>query len=546
VDNSLHSVATEPVPATAAANPPPKSHSGLVGWLKHAISSAVVLAVLGGVLVWGHATGWKVDKFSDDDDEKKKDDWCPKHGVPKSVCVECNPDLLPRPTQYLWCEKHGVFECPLDHPDIAQTLTPVRVTPADLERAQRALDFTERPQNNKKDELHKRRIQFTSEEAVKRAGIKIVKVGGVVDDDDDAGTKPMLEAANANGEITFDQTRMARLSARVPGAVSRALKQVGDPVKQGEVLALVDAAEVGKTKAEFLQALAQTRLRTETHRLLKEAYPKGGVSDQSLRESASALSEAQIRLTTAQQALTNLGLPIDADSLQAVPQDKLGDRLRFLGLPDALAGTLDPKMTTANLLPVASPFEGVVVSRDVVAGEVVDKAKVLFLVVDTRQMWLTLSVRLEDAKALAVDQPVEFRPDGAKEDRKGKITWISPEADRKTRTVKVRAVLANTDGRLKANTFGAGKIIFRDEPNAIVVPNKAVHRAGGCYVVFIRDKQMKTVFHTRTVRVGARDADHTEIIAGVLAGECVATNGSGVLRDELLRGERGGGDDDDK
>ena len=387
-----------------------------------------------------------------------------------------------------------------------------------------------------KGDLQDSRIRFSSKEVVERVGIEVKPVC----------TKRMVETASANGEIAFDQTRMARLSARVPGAVFRALKQVGDPVKQGEVLALVDAAEVGKAKTEFLQALVQTRLRTETLDQYKEAYPKGGVSDRALRESASALSEAQIRLTSAQQAMINLGLPIDAGSLRTVPQDKLADRLRFLGLPDALADTLDPKTTTGNLLPVTAPFEGTVVSRNVVAGEVVDRAKVLFLVIAPRQVWLTLNVRLEDSQALAVGQQVSFRPDGAGEARAGSITWISPEADRKTRTVMVRAVLANTDGRLMANTFGAGDIIVCDKPQAVVVPNKAVHRAGGHTIVFVQDKETDTVFHTRKVRLGAKDKDHTEIIAGVLPGEQVATEGSGILRDGLLQGNHKEGDEDEK
>ena len=208
--------------------------------------------------------------------------------------------------------------------------------------------------------------------------------------------------------------------------------------------------------------------------------------------------------------------------------------------------SLDGKKTTGNLLGVTVPFDGIVVARDVVAGEVVDSNRVLFTVVDPRQVWVTLDLRLEDAKAIRLGQKVRFRPDGSKDEAVGSVGWISTEADHKTRTVKVRAVLNNAEGRLRANTFGAGKVILREEAKAVVVPNGAVHWEGDCNVVFVRDRDFlkpdaPKVFHTRTVRIGARDEIQTEIIAGVLPGELVATKGSAAIRAELLRGNLGEG-----
>ena len=116
--------------------------------------------------------------------------------------------------------------------------------------------------------------------------------------------------------------------------------------------------------------------------------------------------------------------------------------------------------------------------------------------------------------------------------------------DEKTRTLKVRINLANTDRRLRANTFGTGRVILREEKNALVVPNDAVHWEGDCFVVFVRDKnfladQALKVFHVRKVRVGVKDDKNTEIIAGLLAGEMVASTGSGALCSELLKNHLG-------
>ncbi len=507
----------------------------LLGWLARTVPSLLVFSTLGGLLLWGHHTGWTLPKLSSlaNGADHETDDWCSEHGVPESECVECNPVLLPRPRAFGWCKLHGVHECPLCHPEIAQTEVRAQINAADLARAKRALDFAERPENNSKCKLHERRIQFASQEAVQKAGIEVEPVW----------TAPVVEAVTGNGEITYDQTHTARLSARVPGMVFQVYKQVGDRVKKGEILAVVDAAEVGKAKSEFLQALVQVRLRSKNLEAMQAVL--ASVPERLLRETEAGVSEAGIRLTTAQEAMTNLGLPVDVESLQKVPQEKLADCLRFLGLPGSLTASLDPKTTTGNLLAVTAPFDGTVVARQLVGGEVVDSSKVLFVVVDVRQMWLTLDLRVEDAMLVALGQKVRFWPDGIKEAR-GKITWISTEADHKTRTVKVRACLDNGDGRLRANTFGSGKVVLREESQAIVVPNSAVHWEGCCHIVFIRDKDYlkdgaPKVFHVRTVRPGAKDEKNTEIIAGALRGEIVATKGSAALRAQLLKNNLGEG-----
>ena len=144
-------------------------------------------------------------------------------------------------------------------------------------------------------------------------------------------------------------------------------------------------------------------------------------------------------------------------------------------------------------------------------------------------------------------QPVRFRPDGSHGEVSGKLVWISTTADQQTRMVTARAELPNPNGQLRNETFGSGRIVLREEQEAIVVPNEAIHWEGCCHVVFVRDKgyfdsqDSPKVFHVRTVRLGAKNEKATEIIAGVLPGEVVATKGSDVLRAELLKNNLGEG-----
>lgn len=493
-----------------------------------------LLAALG-VLGWyGHRTGWVLPTFASLRGEVRPvDDWCREHSVPEAICVECRPELLPRNNRG-WCAVHGVHECTLCFPEGAQLLRKTTVLPADRQRAEQALAFAPRPANSAICKLSQRRIQFVDERAVEKAAIEV----------EAAWRSPVMEFIAVQGTLGYDQTRVAHLASRSTGTVWKVFKHLGQEVLPGDVLALVEAADVGKAKAEVLQSFATLHVKTKTLASVKESG--GAVPVARVREIEAEVQEAEIRLAAGCQALTNLGLILHERELQAVTLDQLKAKLQFLGLPAALVATLDPKKVTSNLLPLLAPMEGVVLSRDVVPGEVVDATKILFEVVATQHLWLTLDVPSEEAPRVRVGQKVQFKPDNSREQLTGHVAWRSPQVDPKTRTVKVRVDVLDAERKLFANSFGAGRIVLREEAHAVVVPNDAVHWEGCCHVVFVRDKhylqaEAPKVFHTRTVRLGAIDGGNTEIIAGLLPGELVAVKNSGVLKAELLRGNLGEG-----
>jgi cobalt-zinc-cadmium efflux system membrane fusion protein len=509
----------------------------------------LVLVSLAGLAYWGHTTGWKIPRFSSltGNAGEEKNDWCEAHSIPESQCVECNAKLLPKPPAYGWCEEHGVHDCPWHHPDVAQLADAPVITKADLERARQALNFADRPKNNQSCKLHPRRIQFASIEAVDKAGIHFPPVGRSL----------VEEVVSSNGEVSYDPTRVAHLAAPVAGRLWRSLAEVGKVVKQGDILALVDAAEVGKAKAEFQHALAQLALRRDNLDQLAPAYRRGAIAEARYREAVTARREAEIRLAAVQQALANLGLPVRTEEMQGLAAgqpDKLGERLRFLGVETLADGLKAEGTATANLIPVKAPRDGVVVVRHGTAGEQVDPSRTLFVVADPGRLWLTLHVRPDVLKPFRQKDPalllrgktVRFGSDGTREEVTGTITWVSTAVDPKTRTLQVRADLSNPGGRLQANTFGSGQIVLRQEKRAVVVPSEAVHWDGNCHIVFVWDKtshrpDAPKVFHVRTVQPGVKFREKTEIIAGLLPGEMVATQGSGVLRAELLKANLGEG-----
>ena len=567
-----------------ASNNPAGRFGGRLSWLFAQLPTILVLFVLGGVAAWGHATGWKIPKLSElrgsaaaglkedwceehnvPDSRCIKchpelvgasmEDWCPEHGTKESTCTLCHPEILTTGVAGDWCPEHGLPEssCTLCHPEIAvRGQAPPSETGATVLRAtsqpatttrlattgpatvptttQTAVaDGSAKPEKNPKTcQTHTLRVQFASPQAVRKAGVRL---GAVVE-------RPMTATITANGEIDYNRTRYAQIASPLAGRAWRIEKEVGQPVKQGEVLALVDAADVGKAKAEWLAAFANLELKTKTLKRLKDMDEQGLLKSRGeLEESDAGVKAANIQLFNAQQALINMGISAREEDLAELPQRR---NVQFMGLPRSLAETLDPKSTTANLLPILAPFDGVVISRHAVAGEVVDPTRPLMEIADTSGMWVSVDLPLEEVQRVKIGQEITFRSDGLPDlAATGRIAWISTAVDEQTRTVRVRADVDNPEGRLLAHTFGTARITIRETPVAVAVPSEAIQWEGCCHIVFVR--LTDDIFQTRKVKLGARASGYTEVPIGLLPGEVVATAGSHVLKSEILKSALGAG-----
>ncbi|MBX9682006.1 MAG: efflux RND transporter periplasmic adaptor subunit [Gemmataceae bacterium] len=382
--------------------------------------------------------------------------------------------------------------------------------------------------------LDRTQVRLKSKEVASLMGLQTVAVQ----------MQPLQATITAPAELSYDETRLAKLSSRAPGTVVRVEKEVGNTIRAGEVVALIDAAEVGKTKAEFLKAISQLDLQRQTFENLKLAA--GAIPQQKIKEAESALRNARVRLQASRQALVNLGLSVEIKEVQKLAPDQQDELLRFAGLPKEYVKSLDADTASSNLIPVVAPFAGVVVERRVVVGEVVDSSKTIFQVGDLSQLWILADIRTEDADLVAVGQRLTFESDGHKgEPLSGEISWMSTAVDIRTRTLRVRAVVENPKAHWRANTFGAARIRLRDEKDPVMaVPVEALQRDGDCWYVFVRVDP--TTFEMRSVQlgmrgaVGARKEAWVEVRGGVELGQHVATVGAFALKSEVLKDKLGG------
>lgn len=349
-------------------------------------------------------------------------------------------------------------------------------------------------------------VQFANPDIARRAGLVIESVR----------KQPVTHVLSCNAELAFDGNRLAHLSPRASGSVQKVLAQVGDAVEAGDVLALVDSVELGEARAAVLQAVAIERLRRKNHERQVALSESGVTARRELLDAETSLAEATIALSAARQRLRNLGF----DDAQI----------------DSIAGGEDAE----SALPVVAPFAGVVVERHAVLGEVVDTSQVLFTIADTSRMWAMLDVYEADLRHVRVGQPVVVSVQALPgETFAGTIAWVAPSLDARTRTIKARAEIDNNEGLLKANMFGLARITVRDRTDAVVVPKSAVQWEGCCNVVFV--KQTDTVYQPYRVRLGQETDEYYVVEEGLPEGEQIVTQGSFLLKTEILKGSIGAG-----
>jgi cobalt-zinc-cadmium efflux system membrane fusion protein len=455
----------------------------MLGWLRRVASyipGLLTLAVLGGVGLWGVRNDWRLPTLAalqGQESSTKEED----ADAVKVVAMEAPP------------------------------------TPVDPEFPAELL----------------KEVRFPSEDAVAKTGIAVAK----------ADVRPMAQYVTANAMLDYVPSRYVELHSPVQGRIWSVERELGAPVKKGDVLVVIDAAEVGKVKADFLQGLAQVHYRNEVLQRLQAA--RTSLSEQRIFDEQAALREARARLLADQQWLLNLGFAVRLKDFEGLAQEEAGRQLRLLGLPETVRHRVDPDTLTANLLPLTAPFDGQVVTHPHAApGQLVGTAQSqngepLFVVADIRELHIDLEVHVEDAPHLRVGQAVRFDPANANgTPATGEIAHISPEVNEKTRNVQVHAEVANTDGRLRPHTFGTGRVLIRQEPEAVVVPTEALQSEGRFSFVFVR--VAPDTFQVRAVQPGLRDGQFTAV-RGVAAGDEVVTAGSYVLKSELFK-ERIAGD----
>lgn len=329
----------------------------------------------------------------------------------------------------------------------------------------------------------------------------------------------LTDSLSFPAEVQFDPTRVAHLTPRVSGIVKEVFFRLGDQVRQGDVLAILESRELGLAKSEYLAAMARQVLREKTHAREEGLWKKGISAEQEYLEAAQALEESRIEVRQARQALFSLG--VETEHLA-----KLAKTDEYL----------------LNRYAMKMPFEGTIIEQHITLGEILQMDRPPFVVADTDRMWVLARVNERDLGKVRKGQLAHVRLDAFPDESfSAKIDYVGSSLDRDTRTATARLVLKNRQGKLKAGMFGQVRVMVPNEreSGALLLPKGALQRMEDSHVVF---KQLEEGHYEMvSVTVVASSEDYVEVSGELKSGDLVATGDTFILKSVAGREAMGEG-----
>ncbi len=293
----------------------------------------------------------------------------------------------------------------------------------------------------------------------------------------------------AVGRVDYNEERLARLSPKTEGWVQELMvSNTGEPVRHDAILLSIYSPQLVTAQQEYLLAL-QNRAA-----LQDSPYAE-------LRRNAEQLVEAARA------------------------------RLELLDVPAHQLHELELSGEVIKDLHIHSPFDGVVVSVGARPGQYVMPTTELYQIADLTKLWVYVDVYENELPWVRVGDGAEMRVNAAPgRVFEGKVTYIYPTIDPKTRTARLRLEFANREGVLKPDMFAEVTLRAGQRVQALAVPSEAVVRSGAREQVFVVRAPGK--FEPREVRVGLSAEGWTEVLEGVRVGEEVVTSAQFLIDSE--------------
>jgi RND family efflux transporter MFP subunit len=292
---------------------------------------------------------------------------------------------------------------------------------------------------------------------------------------------PLRRAIRTVGVIDYNETTLADVTTKFKGWIEKLyVDATGQRVHRGEPLFEIYSPELYSAQREYLVAIEQ---------------------------GTDAAGGAALRTS----ALT---------------------KLKFLDISDEQIAELERTGQPRKTLRIIAPQDGFVVEKLVVEGQMVDPGMKTYRLADLGLVWAQAQIYEQDLAFIKLGQEatvtLSYLPD---REFRGRVTYIYPNVDEKTRTARVRMEFHNPGYFLKPGMFATVQVVSELEPSALLIPDMAILRSGEKTTVFVALAGGK--FEPRTVMLGPQAEDDSyQVLSGLKEGERIVTSGQFMLDSE--------------
>ena len=314
---------------------------------------------------------------------------------------------------------------------------------------------------------------------VQNIGVKTVKVR----------RRTLSKEIRTTGILTYDERTVTHIHTKYKGWVEKLYVDfTGQEVGKGDLLAEVYSPELVSTQEELLVAMKYKQS------LKDSPFTEIGKGAERLFESTKRRLE-----------------------LFDVPEHQIEELIR------------EKKIT--KTLHIHSPFRGFVIKKQASEGMFVQPGMSLYTIADLSNIWVLADVYEYEMPWIKIGQKVEMNLSyypGKK--FQGKVTYIDPFMDSKTRTLKVRMEFENSKWELKPDMYANVTLKSAIAKKSVAVPEEAVIHSGERQIVIVRDSSGG--FDSRSLTLGAQADGYYQVLKGLKAGETVVTSSNFLLDSE--------------
>jgi cobalt-zinc-cadmium efflux system membrane fusion protein len=421
-----------------------------------------------------------------------------------------------------------------------------------------------------------------SEAAARNAGIKTTR----------AGPAEIHQVVQLNGEIGLHEKRVAHVVPRLDAMVTRVHKDLGDPVKKGDILAILDSRELADAKSEYLTAVNQSEpVRVELERqklinkntrimldLLQEELDLdtlyGKINQLVLGESRAQMIPAYATLIRSkavyelEQSLYQQKISSKSEYLLAMEDYKsaeakyialrekiaydnkldllekqkdveqanleiktMAQKLRALGLTSWEINNLSHEQKQRfTRFELRSEINGEVIQKHMAVGEAVKKDFDVFVLADLSEVWVNIAVPVKHLNEVQLGQRVTVRAGKLGLKAKGKLTYLGALIEEKTRTVTGRVVIPNKKRHWRPGMYVTVDLIQASRQVPLAVPVDAIQTIRDWSVVFIK---VGNRYEARPLELGESDGVRVEVLSGLEPGDEYVYKNSFAVKAEI-------------
>ncbi|HKZ77496.1 MAG TPA: efflux RND transporter periplasmic adaptor subunit [Pyrinomonadaceae bacterium] len=299
------------------------------------------------------------------------------------------------------------------------------------------------------------------------------------------------------GKVAFDETEISRINPKIEGWIENVYVDfTGKLVQKGQPLLTIYSPDLVQTQEEYLLAIKGRR------QLGESPFPDAVNFSESLAKSARR-------------------------------------RLELWDISEAQIRELEKRGTPTRTMTLYAPTSGFVTTRNAFPRQRVTPESELYAIADLSNVWVIADIYEFEAADIRLGQSATVTL-SSYPGRKfnGKITYIYPQVESTTRTLKVRVELANKGFLLKPDMY-ADVILNMNYGRRLVVPQESVMDSGSEQLVYVSLKD--GYFEPRKVQVGAKVDNKFVVLAGLTEGERVVTSGNFLVDSESKLKSAAGG-----